>query len=225
MTETSDLHGFWEDRYSSADQIWSGRVNAVLKDVARNLTPGTALDLGCGEGGDAIWLAQNGWNVTGVDLSTTATQRANEAALAAGIPSERFHFEAADLTEWSTEERFDLVTASFLLSWPIEIPRDAILERATQFVAPGGHILVVAHAAPPPWSEHAHSDEHQHGDGQAGHSHGPKFPTPESDLAVLSLDPAKWEVLTVELRERSAQMPDGTTTQLDDTVVLAKRVA
>lgn len=224
MTETTALQEFWEDRYSSADQVWSGKVNAVLKDVASTLNPGTALDLGCGEGGDAIWLASNGWDVTGVDLSTVATDRAREAARAAGIPEDRYHFEAADLAEWSTDNTFSLVTASFLLSWPVEIPRDAILERATGFVAPDGHLLVVAHAAPPPWSRHAQEGAHQHGHDHGDHAHGPKFPTPESDLAALNLAADQWEVLACELRERTAVMPDGTTTQLEDTVVLVKRV-
>src|SRR5215212_1558411 len=67
---------FWEDRYRRRRPVWSGRPNPVLVDVVGSLRPGTALDLGCGEGGDAIWLARQGWRVTAVDISTTALDRA-----------------------------------------------------------------------------------------------------------------------------------------------------
>lgn len=199
----------WEARYKEADRIWSGRVNQVLKDTASALEPGTALDLGCGEGGDAVWLASQGWDVTGVDLSETAVSRAEAAASEQGVDAK---FIAADLSTWTTDDRFDLVSASFLLSTHAEFPRNEILRKAATFVAPGGHILVVAHAEAPPWAKfHA--------------EHAPRFPTPEEDLAALTLDSAAWEVLACELRPRSALSPDGiTTTQLTDTVVLAKRL-
>ena len=66
---------YWEERYSTATQVWSGRANASVVAVASELTPGTALDLGCGEGGDSLWLAEQGWRVTGVDISPTAVRR------------------------------------------------------------------------------------------------------------------------------------------------------
>ncbi|MGG7308934.1 class I SAM-dependent methyltransferase [Curtobacterium sp. AB451] len=138
---------WWEARYAEHDGIWSGQVNAVLADVASSLPPGRALDLGCGEGGDVLWLAGQGWDVTGVDLSVTAITRGSRAAVAAGV-EERTAFVAADLGAWTTAARFDLVTASFLQSWPVTIPRERILHRATGFVAPGGRLLVTAHAAP-----------------------------------------------------------------------------
>src|SRR5215208_437768 len=67
---------FWEDHYRRRERVWSGRPNPVLVDVVGSLRPGTALDLGCGEGGDAIWLARQGWRVTAVDVSATALDRA-----------------------------------------------------------------------------------------------------------------------------------------------------
>ncbi|MGL5850276.1 MAG: SAM-dependent methyltransferase, partial [Phycicoccus sp.] len=81
----SDAATFWEDFYSGSEQIWTGRANPVLVDVATPLTPGQALDLGCGEGGDAVWLAGRDWHVTAVDISATALRRVVEHATAAGV--------------------------------------------------------------------------------------------------------------------------------------------
>lgn len=205
---------FWEARYADADRIWSGRVNGVLAEIASPLAPGSALDLGCGEGGDALWLAQQGWAVTGVDLSPTAIERARAAAAAAGIRPDLLRFEAADLAAWSSSEGYDLVTASFLQS-PVALPREEILRRATGFVAPGGRLLVVAHAAPPSWA----GPEMTH----AGMAHAQMFPAPERDLAALELDPAAWETLVCETRERAVSAPDGSPGVLTDSIVLVRR--
>src|SRR6185369_11710944 len=96
----------------------------------------------------------------------------------AGVPSARVQWHARDLAMWAAGEAgagggesYDLVTASFLQS-PIEFPREAILRRAADLVAPGGHLLIVAHAAFPPWSMHAH--EHQ-------------LPTPQQEIDMLAL--------------------------------------
>lgn len=205
---------FWETRYQGVDRVWSGRVNAVLADTAVTLEPGSALDLGCGEGGDAVWLAQHGWRVTGVDVSPTAVARAAQAASALGLHPESLRFEASDLATWQAPEVYDLVTASFLHSWPVLIPRTEILRRAASYVAPGGHLLVTSHAAPPPWADTSHAHEHI-------------FPTPEADLADLALDadPAggTWQVVACEVRERGTTGPDGAPATLADSVVLVRR--
>ncbi|MEV7934485.1 methyltransferase domain-containing protein [Curtobacterium sp. NPDC089185] len=203
---------WWEARYAAGDGIWSGRVNAVLAEVAPTLPRGAgrALDLGCGEGGDVVWLAEQGWTATGVDLSDTAVERGRRAAAAAGV-GERTSFVAADVASWAPDgdDRFDLVTASFLQSWPVEIPRAAILHRATGLVAEGGHLLVTAHAAPP----HADLPE-------AFRTY--RFPSPEEDLASLRLDDG-WEVVVAEGRPRSATGPDGERHDTVDSVVLVRR--
>jgi len=206
-TDTT-ARAWWEARYAERDGIWSGRVNAVLADVAGALPTGRALDLGCGEGGDVVWLARQGWDATGVDLSVTAITRGSRAAVAAGV-EDRTAFVAADLDAWDTAARFDLVTASFLQSWPVQIPREAILRRAAGLVASGGHLLVTAHAAPP------------HGD-LPEELRAYRFPTPEEDLAALDLDDS-WEVLAAELRPRTATTPEGAPHEVLDSVVLARR--
>ncbi|ROR95895.1 methyltransferase family protein [Salana multivorans] len=208
MTETAA--SFWEARYADAERVWSGRVNRVVAVVASALPPGRALDLGCGEGGDAVWLARNGWTVTGVDLSPTAIARGRAAASAAGLGEGELRLEAADLATWRAPGEYDLVCASFLQSWPVPIPREDILRRATGFVAPGGRLLLLAHAAAPSWSDHAMVHDHP-------------FPTPEEDLAALALDAAHWEVLVCETREREATAPDGSPATLLDAVVLVQR--
>ncbi|WP_435299031.1 class I SAM-dependent methyltransferase [Timonella sp. A28] len=203
---------YWENRYASSNNMWSGRVNKPLVDVVSRLVPGSALDLGCGEGGDAVWLAQQGWTVTGIDLSPTAVNRGRQAATQAGIPGSSLQFEAADLTTWDTTERYNLVTASFLHSWPALIPREKILHRATRFVAENGYMLVVAHADAPPWASPEHT--HQHA-----------FPTPQDDVTALNLDPTTWDIITCETHTRETTGPDGTPGTLTDSIVFVRRTA
>ena len=203
----------WESRYASRSAVWSGAANASLVEAVADLEVGSALDLGCGEGGDVIWLARRGWAATGVDLSPTAVRRATEAARAAGLDIHRASFVAADLATWESEETYDLVTASFLQSM-VELPRTKILRRAAERVAQGGHLLIVSHAAPPPWAAATFAEKHAH------RSH---FPTPASELVDLALDDDSWTVLIAEVRARRATGPDGEDATLDDTVVMLRR--
>ena len=199
---------FWEQRYNERTLVWSGRVNQVLAAVVGDLTPGRALDLGCGEGGDALWLAGQGWEVTGVDISTTAVERARTAARAAGI-TDRLDLIAADLASWQPESDFELVSACFLQS-PVALDRSQVLRAAAAHIPIGGHLLVVSHAAPPPWAS-----------GLDGHHHS--FLGPEEELAALGLPESDWRTVIAEIRRRSATGPDGTPAVLDDTVVLLQR--
>jgi SAM-dependent methyltransferase len=198
---------FWEDRYASIHRVWSGNVNLTVVQVVSELTPGRALDLGCGEGGDVVWLANHGWDATGVDISATATRRAAEAAKADGVPDDRIRFVAADLSSWMPDGTYDLVTASFLQS-PVTLPREDILRRVAESVAPGGHLLVVAHGAMPPWAK---NPVHHH-----------TFPTPDEEVAALGL--RGWTVELAEVRAREATGPDGERATLEDTVVLLRRL-
>lgn len=212
---------FWEDRYAGSERVWSGRVNQTLAEIVESLPVGRSLDLGCGEGGDVLWLAQRGWDATGMDLSETAIARATRAAAEHGLVSASFV--AADLVDWSRDPgriEFDLITASFFQS-PVALPREQILRAAAHSVAPGGHLVLVAHAAPPSWAAHEHGGAGGH---RPGRGHGPQdFPTPESELAALDLDPARWDVLAADVRERAATAPDGSPATLLDSVVVARR--
>ena len=199
---------FWEERYATADRVWSGRVNRVLADVASAVTPGTALDLGCGEGADVIWLASQGWQATGLDVSATAAARGAEAAAAEGV-ADRARFLAADAADFDTAETYDLITASFLHS-SATAPRSEILRRAAEWVAPGGLLLSITHAAPPPWAE--------------AHAHSHRFLTAAEEVAALALDPDAWEVLIAEERTREVTSPSGDPATLDDGVILLRRI-
>jgi trans-aconitate methyltransferase len=196
----------WEFRYREQPQRWSGNPNATLVDVVGDLTPGRAVDLGCGEGADAIWLARQGWRVLGVDISSTAVARARAAAVEAGV-DERATFEAHDLSTWEPEGEIDLVTASFFHSRE-ELPRTEILRRVVAHVAPGGHVAIVSHLAPPPWSEHTHHDE--------------ALLDADGEVAALALGDG-WEVVLAEHRERSVTAPSGDPGTLVDVVVLLHR--
>lgn len=153
-TPPQDPRAFWEARYGG-DQVWSGKVNAALAALAEGLPPGRALDLGCGEGGDVIHLAEVGWDATGVDLAEAAVARARRAAQERGV-AERTRFVAADLSDtasgWGLPDDaaapgFDLVAASFLQS-PVALDRERILRHALTLLAPGGRLVLVSHAAP-----------------------------------------------------------------------------
>ena len=214
---TGELHGeggsgeteqFWEGHYRRHERLWSGRANPVLVDVAGSLPAGTALDLGCGEGGDATWLARRGWHVTAVDVSVTALERAKTHAATAGVEA-RIDFQQHDLAHTFPAGAFDLVSAQYFQS-PVEFPRERILQAAAAAVAPGGLLLVVTHASVPPWSRH--QDPHT------------RFPTPEEPLAALELDPKQWHTELLGAPERQATGPNGQSATVTDNVIAVRRL-
>lgn len=207
--EDPDAVGFWESRYGERAQIWSGQPNAALAGTVADLAPGRALDLGCGEGGDSIWLAGRGWQVTAVDISATAVERASARARAEAIPDDRITWIVADLATWQPVGPYELVSACFLHS-PVEFPRAEVLRRAAGTIAVGGHLLIVSHAERPPWA--------------AVHDHAPHaFPALDEQLAELRLDEDAWESVVSETRDRDAAGPDGERALLQDHVILLRR--
>ncbi|RKN50917.1 SAM-dependent methyltransferase [Micromonospora endolithica] len=200
---------FWDERYGQSERIWSGRPNPHLVDVAGRLPAGTVLDLGCGEGADAVWLAGQGWRVTAVDVSSTALDRARVAATEAGV-TPRVEFRRHDLTRDFPTGTYDLVSAQFLQT-PLEFPRLDVLRAAARAVAPGGRLLVVEHGEFPPWA----TDHHRHPDVH--------FPTPQETLDGLDLAPADWETERLDAPRRTATGPDGHTGELVDHLLLVRR--
>ena len=205
----SEAQQVWEQHYSERERVWSGRVNVRLAEVAAPLPPGRALDLGCGEGADAVWLAQRGWRVTAVDISQTALDRAIAEARALNV-LDRIDFQRHDLPETFPDGTFDLVSAQFLHS-TVELDRPRLLRRAADAVAAGGTLIIVDHAAPPPW---AWKLDHDH-----------EFPTADEVVASLDLDDTRWQRRRVEAVEREATGPDGQTGVLTDNVIVLRRVA
>ncbi|MFC7618960.1 class I SAM-dependent methyltransferase [Microlunatus sp. GCM10028923] len=207
-TKTADLAAHWEAHYGATDRVWSGRPNQTLVEVVSGLDAGRALDLGCGEGGDAIWLAGRGWQVTGVDVSSVAIERARAAALGAEV-ADRVEWAVADLGSWTGEGSYDLVTACFFHS-PVEPDRAGALRRAAALVASGGRMLIISHAGAPSWSNH-----HDHADY--------RFRSPAEEVEDLRLEPGDWTVELSETRQRAVTDPQGQPATLDDAVVLLRR--
>jgi 2-polyprenyl-3-methyl-5-hydroxy-6-metoxy-1,4-benzoquinol methylase len=136
---------FWDDRYQTADRLWSGQPNVQLVAQAADLRPGDALDVGCGEGADAIWLAGQGWRVTAVDVSAVALDRAARHAAAQGSQlAARITWQQEDLMSWDPgPAHFDLVSAQFMY-----LPHPAFEDmyaRLAAAVRPRGTLLMVGH--------------------------------------------------------------------------------
>jgi SAM-dependent methyltransferase len=204
--DTTDAKEHWEQRYAESNRVWSGRVNVRLAEVVSPLEPGHALDLGCGEGADACWLAERGWTVVAVDISDTALQRAAAAAKAKGL-DDRIEFAQHDLSDGFPDGTFDLISAQFLHSMiPFDRPR--LLRRAVAAVRPGGLLVIVDHAGPPPWASKL---DHHH-----------DFPGAEEVISSLGLDD-DWERVRVDAVDREATGPDGQAVTWTDNVIVLRR--
>lgn len=133
----------WDARYGASERLWSGRVNPVLETDAAGLNPGLALDAGCGEGGDALWLAKQGWRVKGYDLSGVAVERARGESIRLGL-SDVTTFEQRDLAaEPPLAETFELVSGQYLHVIPSQ--RQPLYLGLSAAVRPGGVLLLVLH--------------------------------------------------------------------------------
>ena len=194
----------WEQRYAGEGSMWSGRPNPQLVAEVTALTPGTALDVGCGEGGDVIWLAQQGWHVTGADFAAAGLERAARHAAEAGV-ADRTDWWQVDAREIVADGRaYDLVATHFL--HPPDGGMAEVTRRLTELVALGGHLLVVGHAP-----SHVHS--------QLDDSHRRAMFVAADLVPAL---PADFEALVVEQRPRRVER-DGTTYDIEDSTLLARR--
>lgn len=213
---------FWDERYSGSNAVWSGNPNPQLVAEAAGLAPGRALDVGCGEGADSLWLAEHGWQVTAVDFSKVALRKASDHAAQraeAGIArSGNTTWEHHDLLQWAPpESSFDLVTAQFM-----HLPsagRNPLFARLAAAVAVGGWLLIVGHSAT---------------DIAAGarRPNDPDLFFTASGLAstltatlTATLASAQWEISVSAARPRAASNPEGYQITIHDEVLLARRVA
>ncbi|MBZ6227367.1 SAM-dependent methyltransferase [Streptomyces olivaceus] len=193
LPATATAAEFWEARYRDTGRVWSGRPNTFLVREASGLAPGAALDLGCGEGADAVWLASRGWRVTGVDISATALERAAAHAAEAGV-GDRVAWERHELGQSFPEGSFDLVSAQYLQS-PVALDQQTVLRAAARAVASGGTLLLVLHAGWPSWQTEPPFDA--------------VFPTLDGVVAELGLAEGEWAVGTQETVRRASTSPEG----------------
>lgn len=196
---------FWDRMYGQRHAPWDGEPNAILAREVAALGPGTALDVACGEGADALWLAHRGWTVTAVDFSQVALERAREAD-AEG----RVSWLQADLHVWQPpRDAYDLLSSHYLHMPPTE--RQAFFGRLAQAVRPSGILLFVAH----------------HPSDQATTLGRPAIPdlyfTPDELTAALA--PGRWEILFAGTIPHAATDRQGRPLTIQDMVVKAKRLA
>jgi SAM-dependent methyltransferase len=202
MDTHTDAAAFWEEHYRRrAAGAPVADVNPRLAEIAGPLPPGAVLDLGCGAGGDALWLAGRGWRVTAVDISSAAVEalRQRTTAVTALV---------VDLTGDFPGGTYDLVSAQYLHT-PFALDRARVLRTAAEALNPGGRLVVVDHGSTAPWSWNQDPDVH--------------FPTPEEVAAELALDPAGWSVERADTPRRQATGPGGRTATVVDHVLVIRR--
>jgi SAM-dependent methyltransferase len=200
---------FWDERYGATDALWSGKPNQRLLEHATDLRPGNALDVGSGEGADAIWLAARGWQVTAVDISSVALSRAAQHAAEAGRAiADRITWQQADLLSWSPpSSKFDLVSSHFM-----QLPRlllEKVHSHLAEAVRPGGTLLIVGHDA---------SDVET----TIGRPKNPSLYYTAAEVAG-ALDPRRWEVVFAAAPERQVRDPEGRPVTIRDAIVKAVR--
>lgn len=193
----------WDQRYATEEYVWRVEPNQFVKEHLTGLAPGRAVDLGAGEGRNAVWLASRGWRVTAVDISPVGLEKGRRLAAHNGVEVD---FVEGDATTWEPAEPVDLVLLSYL-----QIPtpqRLTALEHARTWLRPGGTLFVIAHDRS--------NIEHGHG--------GPQAPDVcyTVDETVEALDGL--DILAAEVAERVVTTEDGERVALD-TLVRAVRPA
>ncbi|WP_433322972.1 SAM-dependent methyltransferase [Spirillospora sp. CA-294931] len=204
----NDAERFWDEKYGAADRLWSGKPNAALVRQVGDLEPGTALDLGSGEGGDAVWLAHRGWRVTAVDISQVALDRAAAHAVEEGV-ADRIQWRRHDLAESFPEGTYDLVCAQFLHApADIDFPRERVLRDAAAAVAPGGVLLIIGHAGPPSWAPDADL----------------VLPEPQEVFDGLGLPASHWKLEVSQTHREAMTGPDGQPASRTDGTLKIRRL-
>ncbi|MFG3437945.1 class I SAM-dependent methyltransferase [Nonomuraea sp. NPDC047897] len=206
---TTDAVTFWDDVYAARPATIDPQPNARLTETTTSLPPGHALDLGCGDGGDALWLAGQGWHVTAVDISAVAVGRLAALARSRGL-DDRVVAVRHDLHESFPQGMFDLICAHYLHT-PHDLDRTAVLRSAARALRPGGRLLVVDHGSTAPWSWNQDP--------------GVRYPSPREVATGIDLDPAAWTVERADTPRRNATGPGGRTAEVTDHVLLIRRTA
>ncbi|MFD7296486.1 SAM-dependent methyltransferase [Streptomyces sp. NPDC059897] len=206
---TTDAVAFWDGVYAARPRARGPQPNARLTETVTGLPPGDALDLGCGDGGDALWLARHEWCVTAVDISAVAVERLAALARSQGL-GERLVAERHDLRESFPSGEFDLICAHYLHT-AYDLDRAAVLRASAHALRPGGRLLIVDHGSTAPWSWDQDPDV--------------RYPSPREVAAGIGLDPATWTVERADTPRRTASGPGGHTAEVTDHVLLIRRAA
>jgi len=200
----------WDHRYGG-EQIWSGNPNGTLVHEISDMAPGRALDVGAGEGGDALWMAERGWHVTASDVTQRALDRIDAEAERRGVSVECHHEDANALDAFATAA-FDLVTAQYA-SIP-RTPDGRGVRNMIDAVAPGGTLLIVGHDLD---ALHAQMEAHEH-----SMPFDPDAYLRIEDFAAQLSDTPEWDIEVNELRPR----PPGSVSashHIADVVLRARR--
>lgn len=208
-SDAEDLYSqeTWDARYSGTTKVWSGNPNPRLVEQVAGLTPGTALDVGAGEGADAVWLAQQGWEVTALDVSEVALTRTTAHAVEAGVGDRVTPVHHDLMLGDPLPGSYDLVSAQF---WhPPAAERAEHVTRIGAAVRPGGTLLVVGH----------HPADLSTGM-RSGHGHAERVFTAEQIAAILPAD--SWDIQVAAAQTREVVGEDGPVT-LTDAVLRAVR--
>lgn len=204
MSSQDSAARFWDEHYSGR-AAGAPAVNPRLAEIAGPLPPGTALDLACGAGGDALWLAGRGWHVTAVDIAEPAVHALQRQADSTGATVTALRVGLAEDFPGGT---FDLVSAQYFHT-PFALDRGTVLRAAARSLNPGGRLVVVDHGSIAPWSWNQDPDVH--------------FPTPREVAGELALDPAEWPVERADTPGRRATGPGGRTADVIDHVLVIRR--
>lgn len=199
-------HDFWEELYQSRSPDSSGNPSSILQKYVTGRPAGIALELGCGKGDDAVWLAKQNWQVTALDISPTALTYAKANAARNNVV-DQITFEQHDLAKTFPDIACDLVTAMFLQT-PLDFPQAKVLNRAASCLRPGGLLLIATHASVPPstWNK---PDK--------------KVPTARENFNDFNLEPSQWREIFVGLSERKTTAPDGSDGKHSDNIIALER--
>lgn len=202
---------FWEQHWRQASAGSPGSTtthppNPYLARETADLTPGTALDAGCGAGSEAIWLASAGWQVTAADISSEALARAKGRATTSDL-ADRIRWVEADLSTWHPEHQFDLVMSHY--AHPA-MPQLDFYARIAEWVKPGGTLLLVGHLHTP---------------SETGHDHHPPEEASVTAASITArLGTTDWRLETSDECDRTVTRPGDRDITLHDVVVRATRL-
>lgn len=180
----------WDERYRAADRLWSAEPNVFVADRLSDREPGVGIDVASGEGRNAIWLAEHGWEMTAVDFSSVAIGRGR-------VHSDEVEFVVADVRNWQPDSSYDLVLVAYLHLVTADF--EPLIRRAVTWLRPGGELFMVGHDR----------TNIEHGVG------GPQYPEVLWDLDEILPWLGGLDIVEAGVVERDVELADGVAMALD----------